>query len=172
MISRKLIFNTQKSRFVRAKREDLCLIVVPNMRGAIFMDRSNKVLEVPSEHYGRLKNYINGKWIDSESKQIRDIINPATNEVIAHVPLSTPDEVDKAISAAKESFESWREVPPVIRARYFFALKNLMEEHFEDLSRTLVQEMGKTIAEARGELRRSIEEVEVACGIPALMQGY
>ena len=136
------------------------------------MAGSREVLPVPSKDYGRLKNYINGEWVDSESKETRDVINPATNELIARVPLSTSSEVDKAIEAARESFQAWRETPPLTRARYFFALKNLMEEHYEDLSRTLVQEMGKTIGEARGELRRGIEEVEVACGIPALLQGY
>jgi len=119
-----------------------------------------------------LKNYINGEWVDSQSTQTRDVVNPATNEVIAQVPLSTSGEVDEAIRVSKEAFRAWRETPPVTRARYFFTLKNLMEENFEDLARTLVQEMGKTIGEARGELRRGLEEVEVACGIPALMQGY
>jgi len=136
------------------------------------MEELREVLSVPSKQYGRLKNYINGEWVDSESKQTRDVVNPATNELIAQVPLSTDSEVDEAIAAANEAFRAWRETPPVRRARYFFTLKNLMEEHVEDLSRTLVQEMGKTIGEARGELRRAIEEVEVACGIPALMHGY
>ena len=73
---------------------------------------------------------------------------------------------------AEDAFQAWRETPPVRRARCFFTLKQSMEEHFEDLSRTVVQEMGKTIHEARGELRRAIEEVECACGIPSLMKGY
>ncbi|MEW6112502.1 MAG: aldehyde dehydrogenase family protein, partial [Thermodesulfobacteriota bacterium] len=136
------------------------------------MEGSKAVLPVPTKQYGRLKNYINGEWVDSVSKQTRDVLNPATNELIAQVPLSTPGEVDEAIRAAKEAFPAWRETPAVTRARYFFTLKNLMEEHVEDLSRTLVQEMGKTIGEARGELRRALEEIEVACGIPALMHGY
>ena len=129
-------------------------------------------LQEPSKQYGRLKNYIHGEWVDSKSSHTRDVVNPATGEVIAQVPLSTRSEVEKAVKTAKEAFRSWRETPPVRRARYFFTLKYLMEEHFEDLSRTIVQEMGKTIGEARGEMRRSIEEIECACGIPSLMQGY
>jgi len=123
------------------------------------------------DHYGRLKNYINGKWVDSRSTDVRDIVNPATGEVIAHVPYSTPDEVKEAIRAAKAAFKTWQEVPPVRRARLFFTLKQLMEEQSEALSKVLVQEMGKTIADARAELRRAIEEIECASGIPSLMKG-
>ncbi len=133
---------------------------------------SKKVHEVPHLEYGILKNYIDGEWVESESEKLQDVINPATGEVIAKVPLSTPAEVERAITAAQEAFREWRETPPIRRARYFFALKNLLEEKFEDLSKTLVQEMGKTIDEARGELRRTIEEVECACGILTLLKGY
>jgi len=130
------------------------------------------VLPVPQQHYGKLKNYIGGEWIDSQSSDVRDVVNPATGEVIAQVPYSTPHEVNAAIRVAKAAFREWKRTPAVKRARYFFTLKRLMDEHFEDLSRTLVQEMGKTIHEARLELMRAIEEVECACGIPSLMKGY
>jgi len=119
-----------------------------------------------------IKNYINGQWVDSKSTQILDVVNPATTEVIARVPLSTPDEVRTAIQAAKDAFPEWRETPPLTRVRYMFRLKNLMEEDFEELSRVIVQEEGKCIDEARGEVRRAIEQVEVATGIPSLMMGY
>lgn len=119
----------------------------------------------------KLKNYINGKWVESESTEILDVINPATTEKIAEVPFSTPEEVESAIQAAKEAFLEWRETPPLTRVRYLFTLKDLMEENFEELSRTIVVEEGKTIDEARGEIRRGIENVEVATGIPSLMQG-
>lgn len=128
-------------------------------------------LSAPADHYGRLKNYIHGRWVDSKSTDVRDVVNPATGEVIAHVPYSTPDEVREAIGAAGEAFKTWQEVPPVRRARLFFTLKQLMEEQFEALSQVLVQEMGKTIADARAEMRRAIEEVECASGIPSLMKG-
>ncbi len=128
--------------------------------------------EAPREDYGILKNYIDGEWIDSESEKLQDVVNPATGEVIARVPLSTPAEVESAITAAREAFREWKETPPIRRARYFFILKNLLEKNFEDLSRTIVEEMGKTLDEAKGELRRSIEEVECACGVLTLMKGY
>lgn len=119
-----------------------------------------------------LKNYINGEWVESKSTEILDVVDPATTEVIGRVPLSTPDEVRAAIKAAKDAFPEWRETPPLTRARYMFRLKDLMEEHFEDLARTIVMEEGKCIDEGRGEVRRAIENVEVAAGIPALMMGY
>ena len=119
-----------------------------------------------------VKNYINGEWVDSQSTQLLEVINPATTEVLAQVPFSTRAEVESAIAAAKEAFRDWRETPPITRTRYLWRLKNLLEENFEELSRVLVQEQGKTIDEARGEVRRGIENVETAVGIPSLMMGY
>jgi len=119
-----------------------------------------------------IKNYINGQWVESKSTETLDVVNPATTEVLARVPLSTPSEVEITIQAAKNAFQEWRETPPLTRARYMYTLKDLMEEHFEDLSRVIVEEAGKCIDEARGETRRAIEQVEVAAGIPSLMLGY
>src|SRR5439155_1617861 len=79
---------------------------------------------------------------------------------------------DVAVQEALRAWDAWRETPPLDRARHFFTLRDLMERHFEDLSRVVVQDMGKTIDEARGEVRRAIENVEVAAGIPSLMMGY
>ena len=119
-----------------------------------------------------IKNYVNGQWVDSKSTEILDVVNPATTEVIGRVPLSTPDEVRTAIQAAKDAFPEWRETPPVNRARYMFRLRDLMEDQFEELSKIIVVEEGKCIDEARGEVRRAIEQAEVAAGIPSLMMGY
>jgi len=119
-----------------------------------------------------LKNYMDGYWVDSRSTRLGDVYNPATGEVIAKVPMSTIDEVNKVVTAANSAFEEWRETPPYTRARYMFRLRNLMEERFEDLAKIIVQEHGKIIDEARGEVRRSIENVEVAAGVPSLMMGY
>jgi malonate-semialdehyde dehydrogenase (acetylating)/methylmalonate-semialdehyde dehydrogenase len=118
-----------------------------------------------------LKNYIDGKWVASKSKELRDIVNPATGEVIAKVPMSTVEETNEAVEAANAAFERWRRTIPVTRARYFFEMKTLMEENFEKLAQWVVKENGKTIDEARGEVRRGIECVEVATGIPSLMMG-
>jgi len=122
--------------------------------------------------YGVLKNYVGGEWVGSASSELLDVHNPTTDEVIARVPLSTAEEVSRAVAAAREAFQEWRETPAVVRSRYFFRLKALLEEHFEDLARTITVEHGKIIDEARGEVRRAIENVEVAAGIPSLMMGY
>src|SRR5947209_740090 len=95
-----------------------------------------------------VKNYVNGSWVTSKSDNNRTVLNPATNEAIAQVPLSTAAEVDKAVQAAQEAFYEWRTTPPYTRARSMFKFKNLLEEHFEELSRIVVVENGKTIDEA------------------------
>jgi len=130
------------------------------------------MLEEPGKDYGKLKNYIGGKWVESSSERILDVVNPATGKAIAQVPLSTPDEVTQAVELAQEAFWGWRKTPPTQRVQYFFRLKELLEQEFENLSRIIVQELGKTIAEARGEMRRAVEEVDCACGIPKLLHGY
>ncbi len=122
--------------------------------------------------YGDLKNFIGGKWVDSTASEWLDDTNPATGERIARVPLSTKGDVDAAVRAAQAAWEEWRETPPISRARYFFALRDLLEQHFEELARIVSQDHGKIIDEARGEVRRAIENVEVAAGIPSLMMGY
>ncbi|MCP4581784.1 MAG: CoA-acylating methylmalonate-semialdehyde dehydrogenase [candidate division Zixibacteria bacterium] len=119
-----------------------------------------------------LPNYVGGKWIEPAGGNELDVINPATGEKLGIVRLSSKAEMDQAISVAKDAFRSWRDTPPVDRARYFFKLKELLEEDFENLSRILTMENGKTLAEARGSVRRGIENVEAACGMPSLMQGY
>ncbi len=119
-----------------------------------------------------LQNYINGQWLPSASAVVQDVVNPATGEVMARVPLSTRDEVDQAVQAAQEAFWGWRSTPPITRARYMFRLKNILERNFEQIAELVTKENGKTIDEARGEVRRAIENVDVACGIPSLMMGY
>ncbi|WP_017316515.1 CoA-acylating methylmalonate-semialdehyde dehydrogenase [Mastigocladopsis repens] len=118
-----------------------------------------------------LSNYINGQWCTSTATEHLDVINPATAEVLAKVPLSPAIEVNQAAEAAAEAFVTWRRTPPAERVQYLFKLKNLLEENLEDLSRTITLESGKTLAESKGEMRRAIENVEVACGIPMMMQG-
>jgi len=130
------------------------------------------VLEEPIKDVINLKNYINGEWVESESDQILDIMNPATQKTLAKAPMSTKEEVNAAVKAAKEAFPAWRRTTPLARARCLFRLKELMEENFEELSRIQTMEHGKTIDESRGETRRGIEMIEVATGIPSLMMGY
>ena len=121
--------------------------------------------------FGRVKNLINGEWVDSNSKEIVEVRNPALDEVIAEVPMSTQNEVHQAIQAAKQAFPEWRATPPTARARCLFRLKELLEQNFDELSIVQTKEHGKTIDESRGETRRGIESVEVATGIPSLMMG-
>ena len=130
------------------------------------------ILEEPIKEVLHLKNYINGEWVESKSDEVLDVINPATQKTLAKVPMSTKDEVEIAVKAAKEAFPEWRRTPPLARVRCLFRLKELMEENFERLSRIQSMEHGKTIDESRGETRRGIEMVEVAAGIPSLMMGY
>jgi malonate-semialdehyde dehydrogenase (acetylating)/methylmalonate-semialdehyde dehydrogenase len=120
---------------------------------------------------GLLKNYINGEWISSGTEDHLPVDNPATGDVLGHVPVSPQDEVDQAAQAAAKAFEDWRRVPPPQRVQYLFKLKDLLESHLDDLAQIITQECGKTLAESKGELRRAIENVEVACGIPMMMQG-
>ncbi len=120
----------------------------------------------------QVQNFVNGEWRQSNSTDALEITNPATAEPLARVPLSDAAEVNEAVRAASAAWPEWRETPPGERIQYIFKLKQLMEEHFEDIARTITIENGKTLVEARGELRRGIENVEVACGIPMMMQGY
>ena len=119
----------------------------------------------------QILNYINNTWHRSESSELLDVTNPATGEVLTHVPMSPADEVHQAATAASHAFDAWRRTPPVQRIQYLFKLKNLLEEHIDGIAKTITMECGKTVAEAKGEMRRAIENVEVACGIPTMMQG-
>ncbi|MBF1999947.1 MAG: CoA-acylating methylmalonate-semialdehyde dehydrogenase [Synechococcales cyanobacterium M58_A2018_015] len=118
-----------------------------------------------------LQNYIDGQWCYSQTADYLDVVNPATAETLAKVPLSPPEDVDHAAQSAQRAFQTWRRTPPTQRIQYLFRLKNLMEEHFLDLAQTITIECGKTLEESKGELRRAIENVEIACGIPMMMQG-
>jgi malonate-semialdehyde dehydrogenase (acetylating)/methylmalonate-semialdehyde dehydrogenase len=120
----------------------------------------------------KIPNYINGQWHDSTANEWQDVINPATGETLASVPLSDAAEVSKAIDAAAAGYPAWRRTPPEDRIQPLFKLKQLLEDHQDELARIITQENGKTFAEAKAELRRAIENVEVACGIPMMMQGY
>lgn len=119
----------------------------------------------------QIQNYVGGAWRPSQAGTSLDVVNPATDEVLASVPMTSGDEVDTAVQIADEAFASWRRVPVVKRVQYLFTFKNLLEEHLDELARTIVEECGKTYKESVGELRRGIENVETACGMPSLMQG-
>ncbi|MED1472327.1 CoA-acylating methylmalonate-semialdehyde dehydrogenase [Bacillus salipaludis] len=118
-----------------------------------------------------LKNYINGEWVSSNSEQTLDVLNPATNEVIAKVPVSTKEDLEKAVAAAKAAFKEWKNVPVPKRARILFKFHTLLSDNHEELARLIVRENGKAYKEAHGEVQRGIECVEFAAGAPTLMMG-
>lgn len=119
-----------------------------------------------------VKNYVGGEWKTSQGAEHLNVANPATQKVLASVPVSDAADVNAAVAAASKAFPGWRATPPEDRIQYLFKLKQLLEEHFDEVARITTTENGKTLTEARAELRRGIENVEVACGIPTLMQGY
>jgi malonate-semialdehyde dehydrogenase (acetylating)/methylmalonate-semialdehyde dehydrogenase len=119
-----------------------------------------------------VKNYVGGEWKTSQGAGHLNVANPATQKVLASVPVSDAADVNAAVAAASKAFPGWRATPPEDRIQYLFKLKQLLEEHFDEVARITTTENGKTLTEARAELRRGIENVEVACGIPTLMQGY
>lgn len=120
-----------------------------------------------------LKNYIDGRWSESVSKDSIPAYNPATQEVLAHVP-SGPDtakDVDRAAQAAQKAYKEWSKVPVMKRVQILYHLKTLLEDNREELAEIITKEAGKTKAESLGEIQRAIENVEVACGTPMLMAG-
>src|SRR5690348_1981425 len=119
-----------------------------------------------------LDHYYAGNWKHPKGDDGLGVVNPATHENVAHVPLGSREDVDAAVSAAAAAFPLWRRTPPEDRIQYLFKFKRLLEDHIEELARICTIENGKTLGESRAELRRAIENVEVACGIPTMMQGY
>src|SRR5678815_4861474 len=120
----------------------------------------------------KVPHYVNGQWTDSRATDWQDVTNPATGEVLASVPLADSVEVARAIEAAAAAYPEWRRTPAEDRIQPLFKLKQLLEDHQDDIARVITRENGKTFTEAKAEMRRAIENVEVACGIPTMMQGY
>jgi len=120
----------------------------------------------------RLENFVDGAWQASRAAEFLKVLNPASAEALAEVPLSPAQEVDAAATAAQKAFPEWRRRPAGERIQPLFKLKSLLETNLSELARGVTDECGKTYAESLAELQRAIENVEVACGIPSLMQGY
>jgi malonate-semialdehyde dehydrogenase (acetylating)/methylmalonate-semialdehyde dehydrogenase len=119
-----------------------------------------------------MRNYVEGQWVASSAADSLAVLNPATGEHVSTTPLSTATEVAAAVEAASRAFPAWRRTPVTDRVQFLFKLKDQLERHFEDISRAITLECGKTLAESRGEMRRAVENVDVACGTPILIQGY
>ena len=118
-----------------------------------------------------LMNYVAGRWEAAASTQTIPVRNPATGEVLTEAPLSTGADVQAAVKAALDAWPEWRRTPAGDRIQPLFRLKALLDSQFPDIARLITQECGKTLGESEGELKRGIENVEVAAGIPSLMMG-
>jgi malonate-semialdehyde dehydrogenase (acetylating) / methylmalonate-semialdehyde dehydrogenase len=118
-----------------------------------------------------LENLIGGRWTPAAGDATLDVTNPATGETLARVPLSTAGDVDAAVRAARAALPAWRAIPVLERARVLFAAREALAARREELARSVTTEMGKTIADARAEVTRTIEMVEAACALPTTMQG-
>ena len=118
-----------------------------------------------------VNNYINGKWVKAQTASYLDVENPSTGEVIAKTPLSTAEEANRAIEAAAEAFKEWSRTPVARRVKPLYKLVALIDRNEEKIARTLVEEMGKSLPDARAEVKRTLENCEIACGMPVLQQG-
>lgn len=117
-----------------------------------------------------VQNYVDGAWQTPSSEDGQAVVNPATREELAYLPFSDEADLEAALEASNDAFEDWRHTAVEERVQPLFRLKELLDEHIEELTELLVMEHGKTRAEARGEIRRGIQNVETACGIPTMMQ--
>ena len=120
------------------------------------------VLDEVSKHYGKLKHYIDGQWVEPRTGAYFETTNPATGETIAEAPVASPEDVEKAISSAQAGFAKWRNVPFRDRAKLVFNLRETFGKHHEELARILVQDHGCTIDEGRGTISRCMENIEAA----------
>ncbi|MCM3105173.1 methylmalonate-semialdehyde dehydrogenase [Bacillus velezensis] len=119
----------------------------------------------------KLKNYINGEWVESKTDQYEGVVNPATKEVMCQVPISTREDVEYAVRSASEAFQTWSKTAVPRRARILFNYQQLLQQNKEELARLITLENGKNTTEALGEVGRGIENVEFAAGAPSLMMG-
>jgi malonate-semialdehyde dehydrogenase (acetylating)/methylmalonate-semialdehyde dehydrogenase len=116
-------------------------------------------------------HFIAGEWRTARGEATTPVFNPSRGEVIAETPMGGAEIVHEAVEAASAAFPAWLETPPTERARVLFRFKVLLEDHFEELAKSVTREHGKTLVEARGDVRRGIEMVEFACGVPSLLMG-
>ncbi len=119
----------------------------------------------------KLKNFVEGRWCDPPGAEYLDVENPSTGEIIARVPLTDAEETGRAVGAAHAAYLEWRKVPVGRRVAYLFEIARALRENEERISRVLVEEMGKSLPDARAEMKRVFENVETACGMPMLQQG-
>jgi malonate-semialdehyde dehydrogenase (acetylating)/methylmalonate-semialdehyde dehydrogenase len=119
----------------------------------------------------KILNFIGGEWVEPQGMEFFEVVNPATGELLARTPLCGSSEVAAAVLAASAALPAWRQTPAQERIQYLFKLKALLEANLDEIGHTITLECGKTLEESTGEMRRAIENVEVACGIPMLSKG-
>jgi malonate-semialdehyde dehydrogenase (acetylating) / methylmalonate-semialdehyde dehydrogenase len=124
-----------------------------------------------SERKLQVRNLIGGTWEERDGRETEPVYDPATGEVVAETPLSSREDLDRAVKAAQAAFAGWSGTPVVERTQVLFRFKALLEEHFEELTALVTLENGKDSKDAAGEVRRGIEVVEFACGMPTLVMG-
>jgi len=123
------------------------------------------------EHVPTVKMLLNGQFVESQTDEWHDVVNPATQELLAQVPFVTDAEINAAVASAKEAFRTWKNTPIAARARIMLKLQALVREHMSLIARTLSAEQGKTLADAEGDVFRGLEVVEHACSIGTLQLG-
>lgn len=172
-----LPFSTSKQRSLRLAPLKSGPYTSPSdLAQVVLLKKSAEVVVTSSSHpdsseHPPIPNFIDGKWAASRATDFLPVTDPATGERLGTTPLSPAGDVEAAVDAANKAFPAWRSTPAVDRARVLFRLKALLDEHHEELARTLTTEHGKILPETMGEVRRGIENVEHACGIPTLMMG-
>lgn len=117
-----------------------------------------------------LKNYINGEWLVSKGSDILPVINPANGKSMAMVPAGAKEDVEIAAKVAQNAWTAWRNTPATQRIQYLFKMKQILEKNTDEIAAICTKECGKTLAESKAEMVRAIENIEIACGIPILMQ--
>lgn len=117
-----------------------------------------------------LKNYINGQWIESKGSMFLDVINPANGQLLARVPAGSKKDITNAAAKAHHAFPAWRNTPATRRIQYLFKMKQILEANSDEIAEICTKECGKTLSESKAEIIRAVENIEVACGIPKLIQ--
>src|SRR6202048_661662 len=124
-----------------------------------------------ADHAPPVKLLLDATFIDSHTSELHDVINPATQEVLAQVPFATDEEINAAVASAKQAYQTWKNTPLAARARIMLKLQALVREHMSRIAQTLSAEQGKTLADAEGDVFRGLEVVEHACSIGSLQLG-
>ena len=117
-----------------------------------------------------LKNYIDGEWVESKSQTTLEIMNPASGQLLGRVPAGSGADVEFAARKAHKAYQSWKDVPAIQRVQYLFKMKQILEQHADEIAEICTNECGKTVSESKAEIVRAVENLEVACGIPKLLQ--